>query len=73
MYSLDVLLPLIDLRQDRYWSPTRHSPPTELESWLGGSPWLLLIWFEALCGWIVSLTLLAMATGIADRDRRSPI
>jgi hypothetical protein len=30
-----------------------------------------LTWFEALCGWLATLTLLAIATGLTDRDRRN--
>jgi len=65
-YSLDVLVPLVDLRQQRRWMPRmnddRPASPAALVQ--------LLTWFEALCGWLATLTLLAIATGMTDRDRR---
>jgi hypothetical protein len=64
-YSLDVLLPLVDLREQRRWAPVnddRAAGPAALVQ--------ALTWFEALCGWLATFMLLAMATGLADRDRR---
>jgi hypothetical protein len=66
-YSLDVMLPLVDLRQQRRWAPLATddqlvSPAALVQ---------VLTWFEALCGWLAALTLLAIATGLTDRDRRS--
>ena len=66
-YSLDVLLPLIDLRQQRRWIPavadnSLTSPAALVQA---------LSWFEAACGWLATLTLLAIATGLTERDRRS--
>ena len=66
-YSLDVLVPLIDLHQRQRWAPL-------LTADQGADPAALvqaLTWFEALCGWLATLTLLAIATGLTDRDRRS--
>jgi hypothetical protein len=65
-YSLDVMVPLIDLREQRRWTPLPNdtgpaSPAALLQ---------LLTWFESLCGWLATLTLLAIATGLTDRDRR---
>ncbi|MEP6877067.1 MAG: hypothetical protein ABI887_22115 [Burkholderiales bacterium] len=66
-YSLDVLLPLIDLRQQRRWAPAvaddKLTSPAALVQ--------ALSWFEAACGWLATLTLLAIATGLTDRDRRA--
>jgi hypothetical protein len=65
-YSLDVLLPLVDLRQQRRWAPSvadgsLASPAALVQA---------LSWFEAACGWFATLALLAIATGLTDRDRR---
>jgi hypothetical protein len=65
-YSLDVLLPLIDLRQQRRWAPAITdagitSPAALVQA---------LSWFEAACGWFATLALLVIATGLTDRDRR---
>ena len=65
-YSLDVMLPLIDLRQQRRWAPALRD--NQLASPAGAV--LVLSWFEALCGWLATVTLLGMATGLTDRDRR---
>ena len=65
-YSLDVLLPLVDLRQQRRWAPlVSDERPVSMAAAVQA-----LTWFEALCGWLAMLTLLAIATGLTDRDRR---
>ena len=65
-YSLDVLLPLVDLRQQQRWAPVSKDDQP-----LGpGALVQALTWFESLCGWLATLTLLAIATGLTDRDRR---
>ena len=66
-YSLDVLLPLIDLHQQRRWTPAVRDDDIASPAMLV----LALTWFEALCGWLATLTMLAIATGLTDRDRRS--
>ena len=66
LYSLDVLLPLVDLHQRRHWVPTRGALWSEVEAWIGTPPLLLLVWAEALCGWIAALVLL---TSLAGRGR----
>ncbi len=66
-YSLDVLMPLIDLRQQRRWTPQANDDQLVNPAALVQA----LTWFEALCGWLATLTLLAIATGLTDRDRRS--
>jgi hypothetical protein len=69
VYSLDVLVPLIDLQQERHWAPVRDAWASDADSW--GAPVLILTWLEASFGWIISLTLLATFTGLTDRDRRN--
>ena len=69
LYSLDVLLPLVDLRQQHHWVPARGALASEVEAWIGTPPLQLLVWAEALCGWIAALVLLASLAGWPDRDR----
>jgi hypothetical protein len=70
LYSLDALLPLADLQQERHWTPVRGALAPELEAGLGTPLLRLLNWFESACGWALALTGLASLTGLADRDRR---
>jgi len=65
-YSLDVLVPLIDLRQQHRWAAT----PNDGQPTAPAALVQALTWFEALCGWLATLTLLAIASGVTDRDRR---
>lgn len=65
VYSLDVLLPLLDLQQVRYWAPVRPADTRSAAGWRGPPPLTLLTWLEALCGWSligVGLTMLARST-----------
>ena len=71
IYSLDVLLPMIDLQQRRQWSPVRDAYAREVENSIGTPVLRVLMWFEALCGWAAGLTLLIAATGLTNRDRRN--
>jgi hypothetical protein len=72
VYSLDVLLPGIDLQQEREW--------TALPSGAAGTadarpidPWStatrLIAWLELLCGWAASFVLVAAVLGLFERDR----
>jgi hypothetical protein len=60
IYSLDVFLPMLELQQRRHWVPVDNGAPL-LQA---------LTWIEGLCGWVMSFTLFAMATGLARRDRK---
>lgn len=66
-YSLDTLLPVIDLREQRRWVPAVRDD--DLATPAGGVQ--LLIWFESLWGWFASIALLAIVSGLTDRDRRA--
>lgn len=66
-YSFDVMLPLIDMRERQRWAPRRDDGA--LPGAADGVQ--LLIWCEAIWGWFASLALLAIATGLTDRDRRT--
>lgn len=71
-YSLDVILPLVDLQQESSWSPLIPTPNktwyTELFTFEGGKHWTrLLVWFEILFGWLASLLLVAVVSGLTKR------
>lgn len=68
VYSLDVLVPLVDLQQKRYWKPVRNAARGDASPW--GHALVALHWLEALCGWAIGLTLLASLSGLTERDRR---
>ena len=70
-YSLDVILPLVDLQQQKDWGPLIPTPQAH--------PWYefrergmkhltrLVIWFETLFGWLASLLLVAIVSGLTKR------
>lgn len=71
-YSLDVLLPLVDLEQEKDWAPLI---PTPQASWWRelGTNWSfehftrIVVWAEILFGWVASLLLVAVFSGLAKR------
>lgn len=70
-YSLDVILPLVDLGQEKSWGPMIPTPKADAVeelftlSWKHGTRWL--IWLETLFGWVASLLLVAIVSGLAKR------
>jgi hypothetical protein len=70
VYSLDVLLPLVDLQQQRHWAPARGALAPAVEAALGTPPLRLLGWVEAACGWVLALVALVCLARWAARDRR---
>jgi hypothetical protein len=71
-YSLDVLLPLVDLGQEKRWGPLVPTPARhfciELLS-LSPPHWVrLLNWFQILYGWIASLLFVAIVSGMSRRS-----
>ena len=71
-YSLDILLPLVDLGQEKHWgtlipTPERHFV-VELFSFSPAHWVRLLNWFEILYGWIASLLFVAIVSGISRRS-----
>ncbi|HEY4065895.1 MAG TPA: pentapeptide repeat-containing protein [Burkholderiaceae bacterium] len=66
VYSLDLLLPLVDLHQQRRWAPLATDDSTATLA----ATIQALTWIEALCGWLAALTLAAIASGVTDRDRQ---
>ena len=104
MYSLDILLPLVDLQQEKDWSPiiptpraakpnlglpttywmhlrdvfnvkiTQPLPPdgghVPWFSWTAGEFARALMWFQILFGWMASLLLVAVLTGLAQKSNQ---
>lgn len=71
-YSLDVILPLVDLQQETSWAPLI---PTPKEIWYKELFFFdapkhgirLVLWFEILFGWVSSLLLVAVVSGLTKR------
>lgn len=73
-YSLDVILPLVDLGQEKTWgvyieSPAANGAVELLTHWSWNHAARLLVWFEVLFGWMASLMLVAVLTGLTERER----
>ncbi|AZE05881.1 hypothetical protein [Pseudomonas chlororaphis] len=70
-YSLDILLSLVDLQQEKDWGPitTTPSPNAWLEfwNWDWGHSVRFLVWLETLIGWGISLLLVAIVSGLTRR------
>lgn len=73
VYSLDLILPLVDLQQDRDWAPIIPTPKEKWHEELGHltlNHWTrFAVWFEILFGWVASLLLVAVLSGLTNRDR----
>jgi hypothetical protein len=66
LYSLDLILPLVDLHQEADWAPLVVNPAGET-LWPGRIlRWMM--WFEILFGWVASLTLVAVLGRLVDKD-----
>ncbi len=77
-YSLDLILPLVDLQQEHDWAPYIPTPKAtwheELRQFLHPTDWKyhwtrVLVWFEILFGWVASLLLVAVVSGLTNRDK----
>jgi sRNA-binding regulator protein Hfq len=57
VYSMDVFVPVVDLRQADYWLPNPNR---------GSAGWLLLswLWVETACGWVLTTLFLVGLTGL---------
>lgn len=66
-YSADLLLPLVDLRQDHAWQPAATATTRgDLLDWAACARWLG--WAETLVGWAALGLLVASLAGRARRD-----
>lgn len=71
-YSLDLLLPLVNLQQESDWAPLIPTPKglwyQELFlHWTFKHVVRLVVWFEILFGWLASLLLVAVVSGLTKR------
>nr|WP_260406689.1 membrane-associated oxidoreductase [Pseudomonas cichorii] len=72
-FSLDLLLPLVNLHQEDDWAPVIETPRANVFAEMSGfftSPkrWVrFVMWFEILAGWGFSLLFVAVVSGLARR------
>jgi hypothetical protein len=68
VYSIDVFVPVVDLRQARYWLPNanRGDKLTRIGPWPlhAGGVLLFWLWFETVCGWVLTTLFLVGLTGL---------
>ena len=71
-YSLDILLPLVDLGQEKRWGPLVPAPTREFFGELLSPSAQHLVrflnWFQILYGWVASLVFVAIVSGMARRS-----
>lgn len=70
VYSLDLILPLVDLGQESSWAPSATYTDSGGEvQWLWwGMGIRALMWFEILFGWFASLMFVAIVSRLVDKD-----
>ncbi len=66
IYSLDLILPLVDLQQESDWAPIAEGPTGQDLPAGVVARWLM--WFEILFGWAMSLMLVAVLGRLVDKD-----
>jgi hypothetical protein len=66
IYSLDVILPLIDLQQERDWAPIAEGPTGK--DLLMGVVVRWMMWLEILFGWFASLMFVAIISRLVEKD-----
>jgi hypothetical protein len=66
LYSLDLILPLVDLQQERDWAPIVEAAPGQNMPYGVFLRWLM--WFEILFGWMASLVLVAVLGRLVEKD-----
>ena len=60
VYSIDVLVPFLDLQQESYWLPNNSIP--------GGQKFLVYYWIHLSLGWFLTTMAVAAFTGIIKKD-----
>jgi hypothetical protein len=67
LYSADLVLPLVDLQQEKDWAPivTKDNGVTNI---LLGSIARILVWIEILSGWMLSLLLVGVMSNLVKKD-----
>ena len=70
-YSLDVLLPFVDLQQEKDWAPKVPAPQavwySELRAFSLKHAVRFVVWFEIIFGWIAGVLLVAVVSGLTKR------
>lgn len=66
LYSVDVILPLVELGQEADWAPVIVN--RQGETLWGGRVLRWIMWFEILFGWFASLMFIAIAGRLVDKD-----
>ncbi|MFJ2482870.1 membrane-associated oxidoreductase [Pseudomonas sp. NPDC087598] len=72
-FSLDLLLPLVDLHQENDWAPLIETPKANpvfefFSFFISGKRWVrFVMWCEILAGWGFSLLFVAVVSGLARR------
>lgn len=74
-FSLDLLLPLVDLHQEKDWAPLIETPKANVGEELMGFFTLkrfvrFVMWFEILAGWVFSLLFVVIVSGLARRKEQ---
>ena len=71
VYSLDLILPLVGLQQEKDWAPIIDkgliNTATVSVYFNGGIIARVVMWIEILFGWIASLLLVAVLSGLAKK------
>lgn len=69
-YSIDLILPLVDLQQDTQWAPaaTYADAGGTVRTLPGGVVARIIVWFEILFGWFASLMFVAIASRLVEKD-----
>lgn len=66
MYSLDLILPVVNLQQDGDWAPIVSNARGEPLPW--GQLLRALVWFEILFGWVATLVVAAVLGNLVKKD-----
>ena len=74
-FSLDLLLPLVDLHQEKDWAPLIETPKANVVDELRGFFTLkrfvrFVMWVEILAGWVFSLLFVVIVSGLARRKEQ---
>lgn len=67
IYSLDLVLPLVDLKQDKDWAPIVTLDDGVTWTWARAAT-RFYMWFEILFGWLASLLLVAVLGNMVKKD-----
>ncbi len=67
LYSLDLILPLVDLQQEADWAPIVTTSAGQALGW--GHALRILMWFEILFGWFFSLMLVAILSRLVQKEK----